>query len=235
MTHIHKDIFVQHFACATAEEQWVGYNINNWWGYVSPRLVQKHPEINLPDEKMNRTRLKEFCHTDSGASDIECAIAVMAWGRKNRKHGITLFNRFAEIQPIIRDMRHSKVTHLEAYKRFDDIWKQPQNLGMGASYFTKLIFFSEPSRKGYIMDQWSSKSVNLLTGRDIVYLTNGYVNKKNTADNYQLFCEYIESLAFRLGTSGENVEIGMFSKGGRKKWPWRQYVVDQTKKQKSKA
>ena len=155
----------------------------------------------------------------------------MAWGGQNRKHGITLFDRFAAIQPIIADMRSGRITHLEAYKRFDVIWKQPGNLGMGAAYFTKLIFFCEPSHTGYIMDQWTSKSVNLLTGKDVVYLTTaGYVKKKNTVENYQRFCKYIEKLASKLYTSGENVEIAMFSKGGRKKGPWRQYVVDQTKK-----
>lgn len=231
MHKTHYDIFVQHLASATAEEQWVGFNIKNWWNYVEPRLSLQYPETNLPNDKVTRTQLKEFCHADSGVSDIECAAAVMAWGGQNRKHGITLFNRFSEIQPIISDMRKGNITHLEAYKRFDDIWKQPQNLGMGAAYFTKLIFFCEPSHKGYIMDQWTSKSVNLLTGNDVVYLTAGHVNKKNTASNYQNFCEYTEKLASKLSTSGENIEIAMFSKGGRKKWPWRQYVVDQIKKQ----
>jgi hypothetical protein len=229
MTQTHHDIFVQHLAGATAEEQWVGFNIKNWWDYVALKLDQQLTTANLPDDKMTRTQLKEFCNADSQASEIECAAAVMAWGGQNRKHGITLFNRFEEIEPIIKDMRGGKINHLESYQRFYDIWKQPENLGMGAAYFTKLIFFCEPSHKGYIMDQWTSKSVNLLTGKDVIHLTAGYVNKKNTIDNYKNFCEYTESLASNLGTSGENVEIAMFSKGGRERWPWRQYVVDQMK------
>lgn len=232
MQKAHYDIFVQSLAQATAEEQWVGFNIKNWWGDVEPRLEHQCPAINLPNDKMTRTQLKELCHANSGATDLECAVAVMAWGGQNRKHGIKLFNRFAEIKPIIGDMRSGNITHLDAYERFDGICKQPENLGMGAAYFTKLIFFCEPSHKGYIMDQWTSKSVNLLTGKDVVYLTAGHVNKNNKVENYQRFCEYIEKLASKLGTSGENVEIAMFSKGGRKKWPWRKYVVDQTKKQK---
>ena len=233
MQKAHHDIFVQHRAGATAKEQkeqWAGSNIKNWWSCVKPKLAYKCPKINPPNDKMTRTQLKKLCHANSGASDLECAVAVMAWGGQRRNHGIMLFDRFAEIKPIIGDMRSSNIRHLEAYKRFDGIWKQPKNLGMGAAYFTKLIFFCEPSHKGYIMDQWTSKSVNLLTGKDVVYLTAGHVNKKNTDKNYQHFCEYIEKLASKLGTSGENVEIAMFSKGGRKKWPWREYVVNKTKK-----
>ena len=232
MQKAHLKIFVQHLAGATAEEQWVGSNIKDWWSYVKTKLTHQCPEINLPNDKMTRTQLKKLCHADSGASDLECAVAVMAWGKQKTNHGTTLFNRFAEIQPIIRDMRSGNITHLEAYKRFDGIWQKPEPLGMGAAYFTKLIFFCEPSHKGYIMDQWTSKSVNLLTCKDVVYLTAGHVNKKNTVENYQRFCKYIEKLASKLGTSGENVEIAMFSKGGRRKWPWRQYMVNQTKKQK---
>lgn len=241
MTQTQHDIFVQHLAGATAQEQWVGFNIKKWWGWVSKNLPDgsdlknyKLPNLPVDDDKyrFKRKDLKDLCKKDSGFSDLDCLISIMAWGGQNRKHGVTLFIRYKEIEPIINDMRGGKINHLESYQRFDDIWKQPENLGMGAAYFTKLIFFCEPSHKGYIMDQWTSKSVNLLTGEDVVYLTAGHVNKKNTVDNYQRFCEYTENLASTLGTSGENVEIAMFSKGGRKKWPWRQYVVDQTKNQK---
>lgn len=234
MQKAHLKIFVQHLAGATAEEQWVGFNIKDWWSYVKKDLTPPCPKINLHKDKMTRTQLKALCHANSGASDLECAVAVMAWGGQNRKHGIMLFKRFADIQPIIGDMRSGNITHLEAYERFDDIWKKRDplgksgSLGMGAAYFTKLIFFCEPSHKGYIMDQWTSKSVNLLKGKDVVYLTAGHVNKKNTFKNYQRFCEYIDELASELGTSGEKVEMAMFSKGGKNKWPWRQYVVDQT-------
>lgn len=224
----HLDFFVQHLAEATAEEQWPGDNIKDWWNHVEPKLKQCS-KINPPNHKMTRNQLKQLCHANSRASDLECAVAVMAWGKQNRKNGIMLFKRFAEIEPIIGDMRSGNIKYPKAYERFHDIWQKPPRLGMGAAYFTKLIFFCEPSHKGYIMDQWTSKSVNLLTGKDVVYLRiDGYVNKKNTVKNYQCFCEYIEKLASKLGTSGEKVEMAMFSKGGSNKWPWRQYVIDKT-------
>lgn len=222
------DIFARHCSDAASQEHWVGSNIQQWWDYVACRLEQPHIVSMLPDNKIKRTELKQFCSADSSASDIECAAAVMAWGGKNRIHGVTLFNRFSEIQPIIKDMRNAKITRFDAYERFDYIWKKPKNLGMGAAYFTKLIFFCEPSHKGYIMDQWTSKSVNLLTKQKLVYMTNGNPNKENTVDNYVRFCECLENLASQLKTSGENIEIAMFSKGGRNKWPWRQYVVSKT-------
>ncbi|MCL4677927.1 MAG: hypothetical protein KJ017_04955 [Alphaproteobacteria bacterium] len=231
MSNLHYDKFSQYLAGAISEEKPIGFNVKEWWEYVASGLEQQHFKANFPNEKQTRTKLKNLCRKDSGTSHIECVAAVMAWGGQNRKHGITLFNRFNEIEPIIRDMRMGSISHYEAYERFDSIWKKPQNLGMGAAYFTKLIFFCDPTHKGYIMDQWTSKSVNLLKGEEIVHLTYGYVNKSNTVDNYKNFCEFIDQLAEKLRVSGENVEIALFSKGGRKKWPWRQYVWENQNKE----
>jgi len=104
--------------------------------------------------------------------------AVMAWGGQNRKYGVMLFDRFDEIQPIISGIRQGELNYLEAYNEFYKVWLKPERLGMGAAYFTKLIFFCEPDHKGYIMDQWTSKSINLLTGEEIVHLTGTQVSKK---------------------------------------------------------
>jgi hypothetical protein len=152
----------------------------------------------------------------------------MAWGGQNREHGVTLFNRFDEIQPIIHDMRAGSISYLQAYECFHKIWAGPDKLGMGAAYFTKLIFFCDPNHNGYIMDQWTSKSINMLMNDSIVHLTSGHVNKKNTAQNYRLFCDLTNEIAKKLGRNGEEIEIGMFSKGGRKKWAWRRYVWEHT-------
>lgn len=224
----HLNKFKECFSEPGVEEPELGFNISEWWQYVSPKLETKHTLSDLPHKKLTRTELKEICCKNSGASDLKCAISIMAWGGKNRKHGVTLFNHFNKIEPIISDMRNGKISHYDAYKDFDRIWQEKENIGMGAAYFTKLIFFCDPEHKGYIMDQWTSKSVNLLTGQDVVSLTStGYVGKKNTVNNYRNFCENIERLAKELKTSGENIEIALFSKGGRKKWPWRQYITTQ--------
>lgn len=215
------------------EEQWLGHDVKKWWEYISAKLDQDFSEIVLPEKKVTREELKQLCHKNSKASDIECAISIMAWGGQNRKHGITLFKRFDEIQPIVQDMRGGRISPCEAYERFNTLWQKPEPLGMGAAYFTKLIFFCEPSHTGYIMDQWTSKSINLLMGKSLVHLASGHVSNQNPVSNYEQFCELINSIARQLGCSGEEVEIAMFSKGGHKKWPWRQHVINAGNRMKS--
>jgi hypothetical protein len=208
-------------AILTDDQDWGGHDVRKWWDYVT-----KKQSCNLPSQRLTRQALKEICHKDSNFTDEECLGAVMAWGGQNRKHGQTLFSRKDEILPIISDMRTSSINHLTAYKTFDDIWQQDKKLGMGAAYFTKLIFFCEPSHRGFIMDQWTSKSTNLLCGEQVIHLQAGHVSKKNNSETFDRFCNVVEDLARRLNTSAEHVEMSMFSKGGRNKAPWRQYVVD---------
>ncbi len=230
MHELNKNHFKKFVEClpeAISQEQWVGYRAQDWWNYVSPRL-QKSFEIGggLSKDRLKRSELKELCKKDSGSSDWECLASVMAWGGQNREHGVTLFNRFDEIQPIIDKMRAGSISYLQAYKDFHSIWIGPDRLGMGAAYFTKLIFFCEPNHNGYIMDQWTSKSINILMNDSIVHLTSGHVNKSNTAQNYELFCNLTNEIAKKLDRNGEEIEIGMFSKGGRRRWAWRAYVCE---------
>ncbi len=214
------------------KHQWNGYKIEGWYNYVSNKLKDL-PVIDFKyKNNIARNELKELCKKDSGINDLECLISVMAWGGQNRKHGINLLKHRCKIEPIIREMRKGNLSHIDAYQEFYDIWKRVDNLGMGAAYFTKLIFFCEPSHKGYIMDQWTSKSINLLSISDkpIVHLTSGYVNKKNTSKNYSAFCLAIDEIAEYLNKEnkdikGEDVEMSLFSKGGYTKALWRKHVL----------
>jgi hypothetical protein len=205
-------------------EGWAGNNVKNWWNYVTD-----YEECNLYSQKLNRKELKELC-SNKAFSTKECLGAVMAWGSQNRKHGKMLFSRFDEIEPIIEELRGGRLDYIAAYKKFDEVWQKEKPLGMGAAYFTKLIFFCEPNHQGFIMDQWTSKSVNLLCDKNIIHLVQGYVSKKNDHHTYGQFCNIIQNIAEDLDLPAENVEIAMFSQGGHKKAKWRQYVVDNYKK-----
>lgn len=197
----------------------VGNNVKNWWDFVT-----KSEGCNLPSLSLTRAQLKDICRNPS-FSDKECLGAVMAWGGQNRKHGEILFGRFEEIKPIISDLRNEKIDYITAYKEFDFIWKGPKSLGMGAAYFTKLIFFCDPKHQGFIMDQWTSKSTNLLCDRDMIHLTQGHVDKRNDYQTYSQFCEIVRDLGMKLNREAEHIEMSMFSKGGRKKGEWRAYVL----------
>ncbi|MCB1682003.1 MAG: hypothetical protein KDI65_08720 [Alphaproteobacteria bacterium] len=206
------------------QEGAVGHKVKDWWKYVT-----SDEKSNLPCKKLTRTQLKELCRNKS-FSNKECLGAVMAWGGQNRKHGETVFSRFKEIKPIISDMRSGQIDHIQAYKNFYQIWKQDKQLGMGAAYFTKLIFFCQPSHQGFIMDQWTSKSTNLFCDEDVIHLIQGWVSKKNDHKTYEKFCSIVCDLAIKLSITPEDVEMAMFSKGGRKKEKWRQYVIEESTK-----
>lgn len=213
----HYNYFKQHLSF---NESWAGNNIKNWWNDVTD-----DSPCNLPSAKLARKGLKALCK-DSTYSDEECLGAIMAWGGQNRMHGKTLFSRKDEILPIVAEMRSSSIDHLGAYKAFDDIWQKKQALGMGAAYFTKLIFFCEPRHQGFIMDQWTSKSTNMLCDENIIDLTNdGFVTKNNDSNTYNKFCNAVQGIATNLNTSAERIEMAMFSQGRHTPAAWRQYVV----------
>ena len=90
------------------------------------------------------------------------------------------------------------------------------------------------------MDQWTSRSINLLLGKNLIKLDNRVtVNKKkyedgqgNTGDVYEKFCETVETLCKeiqktdRFITPNETEQL-IFSRGGRenKKAFWREYLI----------
>ena len=101
---------------------------------------------------------------------------------------------------------------------------------MGAAYFTKLIFFCSPKHDWYIIDQWTSKSVNLISEKKLVKLTNGgHVSDANDASTYIEYCEFIENLSLMGGWCREDTEKRLFSFGGKKKGAWRSYVIENWK------
>ncbi len=85
------------------------------------------------------------------------------------------------------------------------------------------------------MDQWTAKSVNLLTGNGIVRMDGHAPSNLNRGGNYQAFCEEIDFMARELGCSGENLEERLFSLGGRKPLAWRFHVKENWSKYRSKV
>ena len=88
------------------------------------------------------------------------------------------------------------------------------------------------------MDQWTSKSVNLLFRQDerdpVVQIRANHVTDRNGADVFENYCQCVEFLASQndlqdaFGGDGkltpEEVEMRMFSYGGRNPGAWRDYV-----------
>ena len=76
------------------------------------------------------------------------------------------------------------------------------------------------------MDQWTAKSVNILTRENQIKLSpNGIVPKSNRPEQYEWYCRIIETLADRIKRSPLDTEEALFSYGGYQKGLWRIYVL----------
>ena len=108
---------------------------------------------------------------------------------------------------------------------------------MGIAYFTKLIYFFSAEPHGYILDQWTARSTNLLCGKEKINLTWGkyknkgfaVVNDSNTVTDYSFFCDFVRELTSHCDhlTDPGDTEAALFSKG-RGKGRWRNYVIQNT-------
>lgn len=179
----------------------------------------------LPTKLLDRHQVREICQNHKFPL-LYCYICVMAWGGQGQLPGGTAHVRAAwdarrNIEARLRSLRFVNHSRKSAYSLFIDGKKIP---GIGPAYFTKLMYFFCPSSVFYIMDQWTSKSVNLLTGRHVVKLAGRYVANTNDASNYVAYCESVDHIAKLVNVPGDQVEEMMMSKGGRHPWPWRAHV-----------
>lgn len=195
----------------------------------------------LKDEKVNRAYLTNLC-ADSSVSPESCFLSIMAWGGMKYDHGQIAWKLHEDWSIIVTAIREGRLSREEAYERFHQFRKKHPRCGFGPAYWTKLIFFASPKHDGYIMDQWTSVSINLLLqnySKPIVDLSSGnsrgqtyhHVTDRNDATVFETFCSGVEHLArqsdlqHRLAiNTPEDVEMRMFSFGGKRPGAWRRYV-----------
>jgi hypothetical protein len=199
-----------------------------WAGVAPSKWAESLPvgtQPNLSTIQLSRDSLISLSKVKSGRSDEEIFLSVMAWGGMRRDHGRTAWALRRNWLPIVELLRVGNLTRKQAYKEFS----QTKTKGLGPAYFTKLIFFCSPNHDGYIMDQWTSKSINLLYGGDgqtVVHLSGGWVTPKNTPEIYENFSCLIEALAEKLALPPAATESLLFSNGGKLPGRWRKYVKE---------
>lgn len=210
---------------------WVGQSPRAWGQHV---LQQEHAALNLPAVRLSREDL--FRMAQSGEYDsLSFAVSVLAWGGMNRQHGRFLFANTTNWLPIVDQLRSGRIESSAAYEAFYNLRFDGRLPGMGPAFFTKLIFFSHPRHNGFIMDQWTARSVNLLSQHEVVATTltnnrNGRIQHRvadqNTANTYAEFNDFILGLAKAIGYVGreDKVEEALFSTG-RGTGAWRNYVI----------
>ena len=156
---------------------WNGINAVNWGNYFFEKKLNE--TLNC---KLTRVQLFDILYVKE-LSVEELSIAILSWGGMNREHGKSLFQHKDWLN-IVKRMRNNDIkTRKEAYDLFQVLRKNKKLKGMGPAYFTKLICFVNPNLKGYIMDQWTAKSINFLfENKNINLSKSGHVSDKNTAD-----------------------------------------------------
>ena len=214
----------------------VGHNPRRWAKWIASNSSSCKDLHYLPDHKITRKYLYEMI--DNSEKDTKsCVLSILAWGGMRRNHAAMALAGMENWLDICEKLRACKLNRKEAYTSLQEQRAKGNLKGMGPAYFTKLIFFLMHGQKnpGYIMDQWTATSVNLLAGRKIVETnktlsSNGRlsetVSDHNTEENYDCFCRVIETIADKGNTESEIVEISMFSEGGREKGKWRKYLID---------
>jgi hypothetical protein len=211
---------------------WVGSAPVGWATYVASKLDLGQCDLTKFSAKpIDRSALYEIC-SSIHYSDLEVAMHIMAWGGMRRDHGVMVLATFETWSPIVAQLRSGALNRSDAYQLFMIIRAQGLLKGMGPAFFTKIIFFSSPDHSGYIMDQWTGRSINLLLGRELVDLnktvTGQSVSDKNSNETYDRFCKSIEALTDQVdGVEDPKImEEFIFSSGGRKKGLWRAYTID---------
>ena len=195
------------------------------------------------DKNINRCDVRKYIGSKD-ANALAKVLIVLAWGGMNLHNASYALKSYQNCwKKIVDAMLEENLCRDEAYNRFHCLVKDKNLTHMGPAYFTKLIYFLEPKHNGYIMDQWTARSMNLLrknnkykihlistTKRKSDGLRNFRVDPtKNNVCIYRAFCEDLEHLAEYLDIDPEETEKLIFSKGGRVNVGcWRRFVLKET-------
>lgn len=218
------------------EPAWQGGHIRKWADYLFEKAEAMPSGTStgkLKEGKISRSEVYAYV-ADSNNSLANCVITILAWGGMNRKHGVSAMDSWQGWCHIAEAVRAGKLSRKEAYKQFMAARKSGVMDGMGPAYFTKLIFFLAPAHDGYIMDQWTARSMNLLCCEPVVHLqqwkrsgakfVSCNVTDNNTASTYETFCLRLERLSAEIGCDDPKKTEELIFSTGRGKGRWRNYV-----------
>lgn len=188
--------------------------------------VQDLEELdNILDQQFNREGLQQFCANPNN-SNLSVTVSVLAWGGMRFGHARNLFNNWRILNEIVTQLRTGQINNrLQAFNILQDARANGHLSGLGIAYFTKLICFLNPNLNGFILDQWTGKSINFLWGDPLVDISvPGWVTDNNDGQTYEHFCSRIEELAQALDCTPKLAEERIFSVGGKNAGQWRQYL-----------
>ena len=212
----------------------VGAAPYEWIGYLNKHLKNLEKDVNqFSQTPLDRPALYKIAG-DKYISDVDFTLNVLAWGGMRRNHGALLFKTWEQWIHLIGQIRSGSVSREFAYKKFQQLRANGLLSGMGPAFFTKLIFFGLPKHDGYILDQWTGRSINFLLDEPLIKLSGSKGGQRVSDSNdflvYSNFCIAIEELADLMPVVNEprHMEEILFSWGGRRKGAWRTYLLENT-------
>ena len=225
---------LQYFREHSAKGKWRDREFDKWAKTVGLKGLSSAATA----KPLSRCRLKAMAKETGTFTNLEVLWAILCWGGMRRNHARPLQHpgqrsNLQALEEIINDLRHVRLNRMDAYSVFSSTIKDRGIKGLGPAFFTKLIFFASPRHDGYIMDQWTARSINLLCRDPFIKITSGgWVKPNNTPEIYERFCQAVELLAGPCDTDNERaaafekIEMCLFGTGGRpgKACKWRKYV-----------
>jgi hypothetical protein len=217
---------------------WPGANIQKWANSLRPGLGE---EYTLPANTLNRAQLREMWSTP-GISTEACFLSTMAWGGMRRSNGRAAWDAQQDWLPICDEIRSGALSRHQAFSAFRELRHTDKLPNMGPAYFTKLLFFARPAADAYILDQWTVRSMHMLTNNSSwLRVQMDHTSAKRavgepgalrmtvtdsvTANEYEQYCSNVEQLAEVLSLHPHSVEEHLFGSGGRRPSPWRKHLM----------
>lgn len=202
---------------------WAGRNLSKWIMHLE--IDPLGPQVLA--QPLTRAVLKDLC-ADPTVPDRDCLWAILAWGAMKLDAAKRLAPNEKVWAKVVGRLRMGDLDRTSSYKICSDAMSGLPAGGIGPAYFTKLIYFANPRHDGYIMDQWTSRSINFLVeGAPTIRMrTKDHVDPRNTPSVYEQFCSIVEELSTHLlRRTPEETEQCLFSQGGREKGKWRSYLL----------
>jgi len=219
---------------ANAPEQGdIGHPLKSFFGYqdinrVVPRFFER--------TRTNRDELARFV-ADPKSADLDRFLAIAAWGSMNREHAASATREWSNWSHLLQQVRSADFNRGKAYEAFDGAYRRREMPGVGPAYFTKFVMYLRPDLRGYILDQWTGKAVEVLSADGFrLHFDQHRLSPRNSSQDYEAFCKRMDELAsICCGTDLEDLlpkqahafESRLFSEGGKGKRPaaaWRSYV-----------
>ena len=225
---------------STPPAPWTGASPYEWAESVNPGLGSLY---SLSKTALSRAALSALWRNPSVSVEA-CFLSTMAWGGMKRDNGRRIWAARGNCLAICTDVRAGLHTRASGFQGFLTLRGKKLLPGMGPAYFTKILFFASPVQDAYILDQWTARSMHLLSGqgkypavrKDYTSAAKALrlkapgvlrviVDDKVTSADYVDYCNQVDGLAVRLGWHAHQVEERLFSSGGRVPHPWRAQVM----------